>query len=326
MSSLRAAASAARRPGLVFLSCVLATVFLWRMAGGTDTARDVKPQRSSPAAGAASWDKPYMDPRAVVRHFKSELAKILEDEDVIAPADLAKQAEEATTCEAETLADPGQKLAPEEIYERARRSVVIVGGITKREKDRGWSAYCAAGFAITKDGLIATNFHVFPSFKDMKAVGVMTHEGRVFPVSKVVAADKHSDVAVLKIDAQDLVPLPIAADVPVGAKVYCLSHPALNSAKTENAFYAFTEGMVSGKYRLRLSGREPVRVLTITADYAVGSSGGPILNEHGAAVGMACQTMPVIHDQSQNDVQMIWKFGRPASTLLSLLKDSQPST
>ena len=38
-------------------------------------------------------------------------------------------------------------------------------------------------------------------------------------------------------------------------------------------------------------GETPVNVLTITADYAQGSSGGPILNEYGAVVGMVCQTL-----------------------------------
>jgi S1-C subfamily serine protease len=173
---------------------------------------------------------------------------------------------------------------------------------------------------LREDGVIATNYHVVTTFQDMRAVGVMTHDGRVFPVKKVLAADKHGDVIVLKIDAGGLAPLPIAGDVPIGATVYCLSHPVLSSAKTENAFYAFTQGIVSGKYRLRIADEDPVDVLTVSTDYAVGSSGAPILNEHGAAVGMACQTLPIVHDLHQADVQMIWKFTRPTSTLLAILK------
>ena len=170
--------------------------------------------------------------------------------------------------------------------------------------------YCAGGFGSDAAGVIATNAHLLTMFQEMTAVGVMTRDGRVFPSARCWR-DKHSDLAVLQIDAQGLVPLPVAADVPMGARVWCLSHPALNAAKTQNAFYAFTEGIVSGQYRMHLAGPQTVDVLTVTTDYAVGSSGGPIINQHGAAVGMTCQTFPIFHDERQFDVQMIWKFARP---------------
>ncbi len=65
-------------------------------------------------------------------------------------------------------------------------------------------------------------------------------------------------------------------------------------------------------------GETPINVLTITADYAQGSSGGPILNEHGAVVGLVCSTMPVL-DNNDGNVQMTWKFSRPSSSVLALL-------
>jgi serine protease Do len=290
-------------------------------------AAEPEPAESTSAASAAAspmpLDEAYQDPEAVSKHFSAELARLAKREPVVSPAELADQAEEATTYPLETLPDPGKKLGPEEVYARARPSVVIVGGVGKPKKDRSRQAYCAAGFVLRQDGIIATNYHVITTFQDMRAVGVMTHDGRVFPVKRVLAGDKHGDVAVLKIDATGLTPLPIASDVAIGATVYCLSHPVLSSAKTENAFYAFTQGIVSGKYRLRIGNDEPVAVLTVSTDYAVGSSGAPILNEHGAAVGMACQTLPIVHDLREADVQMIWKFTRPASTLLAILKEKE---
>ena len=61
-------------------------------------------------------------------------------------------------------------------------------------------------------------------------------------------------------------------------------------------------------------------MLAVTTDYAEGSSGGPILNEHGAVVGMVCQTQPIFHGDDEGEIQMIWKYGRPGSSILSLLK------
>jgi S1-C subfamily serine protease len=63
--------------------------------------------------------------------------------------------------------------------------------------------------------------------------------------------------------------------------------------------------------------------ITITADYAQGSSGGPILNEHGAVVGMVCQTLAISDDNDES--QKTWKFTRPASSIFALLEGS-PAT
>lgn len=280
------------------------------------------PERPPPKP---SLEKPYVDPDAVSRWFAFELTRLAGERSAVSPPALARQGDKATSCRVETTPDPGVVLPAEEIYRRACGSVVIVGGLGQRRKEHGpRRTYCACGFVLNAGGVIATNAHLLTMFQDMQAVGVMTHDGRVFAIRKVLAADRHSDLAVLQIDAHDLLPLPVAADVPIGARVWCLSHPALNGTKTQNAFYAFTEGIVSGQYRMHLAGPQPVDVLTVTTDYAVGSSGGPILNQHGAAVGMTCQTFPIFHDERQFDVQMIWKLARPMSTLLRLISGPQP--
>ena len=71
---------------------------------------------------------------------------------------------------------------------------------------------------------------------------------------------------------------------------------------------------------MRLNGPTPLNVLAITADYAKGSSGGPILNEHGAVVGIICQTRALFHDEDETEPQITWKFSRPSSSLLAILK------
>jgi S1-C subfamily serine protease len=271
---------------------------------------------------AAPAEEPYANPQELRKHFAGRLAQLLKEEKVVSPADLADQGEKAGTCELETLPDPGRKLSPEELYARARRSVVIVGAIVKRGKGHEAHAFCATGFVVHSDGLIVTNYHVLTSFREAKALGVMTDDGRVWAVEEVRAADKHNDLALLKVDARGLTALPVAAQVPVGATVYCLSHPVLNAEKTANGFYTFTSGIVSGKFHAPTVEKTPVDVLTITADYAVGSSGAPVLNEHGAVVAVACQTLPIFHEDSQKDVQMVWKYCRPSSSLLSLLRAS----
>jgi S1-C subfamily serine protease len=221
-----------------------------------------------------------------------------------------------------TIQAPGKLLGAEEIYVGARRSVVIVGGITKPHGHRRWHASCATGFVVNKNGVIITNAHVVEAFRHMKAIGIMTDDGRVFPVKKVLAADLHNDVTALEVEANDLTPLPIAENAPVGSSVYCLSHPALDCEGTEHGFYTYTRGMVCGKFRLRLDNGKAAKVLAITADYAQGSSGGPILNEYGAVVGVVCSTMALCSGDETSEIQMTWKFTRPSSCVLALLRGS----
>lgn len=272
------------------------------------------------SVSANSADAEYVDPSAVAKRFATELTRMFKHGKLVTPAELHQQAQAAKRCPVVPVPDPGETLGPAAIYARAKPSVVVLGAIVQPKGHKRFHAALATGFVIAKEGVIVTNYHVIEAFQYAKAVGVMTADQRLFAVQAVVAADAHNDLALVKIEADNLVPLPIASSVPLGAPVYCLSHPALDTEETETAFFAFSQGVVSGKYRLRLDGPAPVDVLTVTAEYGKGSSGGPILNEHGAVVGIICQTRALFHDEDGAEPQMTWKFSRPSSSLLPLLK------
>jgi len=265
-------------------------------------------------------EEPFVNPEEVARQFCRQLAALVKEGNVVAPRELARQVAREATFPMQPLAALPDKLSAGEVYSRARASVVIVGGISPGRGRPHWHGSFATGFVARKDGVILTNSHVIEAFAHTHAIGIMTDDGRVFPVTAVLAADRKNDVAAIKVDADDLVPLPIAANVPVGATIYSLSHPALDCEGMDNAFYTFTSGMVSGKLQLRLDGRELVDAVAITADYAQGSSGGPILNEQGAVVAMVCHTMSLCADGDPGSIQMTWKLTRPSSSILALLK------
>jgi S1-C subfamily serine protease len=298
----------------VLVACVVVPAVTYPM-------NDSAGQDATAAKGAP--EDQFDSPEAIISRFDSELGRLASGRGIPSPNELAEQAEASKTCKVATLPDPGRILDAQTIYTRARAGVVIVGAVPKAEKGQPSQPVFATGFVIHKDGVIVSNAHVLEAFRDMKAVGVMTSDGRVFPIKAVLAADRLNDVAMLKVEATDLTPLPLARSVRVGATVYCLSHPLMNYMGTENGFFAFTQGIVSGRYRTRLMGETPINVLTITADYAQGSSGGPILNEHGAVVGMVCQTLAISDDNDES--QMTWKFTRPASSIFALLEGS-PAT
>jgi len=288
-------------------------------AGGA--AKRPWPSSTGAVPGTARAAGPeFVEPSALAKRFSTELTRLLKGGKLVTPAALFRQAETAKTCAVVPLAELGRRLSPEAVYARARPSVVVVGAIVQQKGPKRFHAALATGFVISRDGAIVTNYHVLEAFQHAKAVGVMTDDEQVYPIQAVLAADGHNDVAVVKIEAENLAPLPIAPSVPVGAPVYCLSHPALDTEETETAFYTFTQGVVCGKFRLRVDGPVPLNVLAITADYAKGSSGGPILNEHGAVVGIICQTRALFHDEDESEPQLTWKFSRPSSSLLALLK------
>lgn len=263
----------------------------------------------------------FEDIQSVTQRFADELGQFKETAQTVSPAELVEQANAETTYPITATAEPAVKLDAEMIYAQAKRGVVVVGGIYKCNKCKHWHVRCASGFVIRHDGLIVTNLHTLEAFKELNAIGVMTDDGRVCPAKAVLAASRLNDLALLKVDANDLRPLPVSNDVSVGATVYCLSHPMMPSGKT-NCFYTFSRGMVCGKFTIHDDKQQPLKVLAITNDYGAGSSGGPILNEYGAVVAVACQAIPLFQPEHEKDVQMIWRFGRPSCSILDMLSSS----
>ena len=179
----------------------------------------------------------------------------------------------------------GTPLEGAEIYRRGAQAAVLIGSAYKCDKCTQWHNTSASGFAITADGVIATNHHVAAGATG-EAMGVLTSDGRFFPVVEVLATDKAHDVALLRIDAKDLAFLPLRDDAPAGSPIRCYSHPA-------ETFGCLSEGIITRYFKMNETGRKGAVFMQITADYARGSSGGPILDHFGNAVGMVASTSPV---------------------------------
>jgi S1-C subfamily serine protease len=172
-----------------------------------------------------------------------------------------------------------------EIYRRGAQASVLIGSAYKCDKCTKWHNTLSSGFAITADGVIATNHHVAAGVSG-EAMGVLTSDGRFFPVIEVLAADKAHDVALIRIDAKNLAFLPLRDDAPAGTPIRCYSHPA-------NTFGCISEGIITRYFKMNEPERKGAVFLQTTADYARGSSGGPILDAFGNAVGMVASTSPV---------------------------------
>ena len=136
-----------------------------------------------------------------------------------------------------------------------------------------------SGFIISQDGYILTNAHVVNGMNTIKVLLNDKHEFQ----AKLIGADSQSDVALLKINANDLpqVQLGNPKDLKVGEWVAAIGAPF----GFDNSV---TAGIVSAKGRsLPNENYTPF----IQTDVAInpGNSGGPLFNLKGQVIGMNSQ-------------------------------------
>jgi hypothetical protein len=182
-------------------------------------------------------------------------------------------------------------------YEQACRSVVVVGSANFCKDCKGaHMGGFGTGWVIDPRGRIVTNHHVLED-KEAEELGVMTFDGRVFPVRRILASDSKGDAAILEIDpsGETLPALPLAGTAMTGEAIRVVGHP-------DGRFYSLSEGVVSRAYAEGNSDDDSRRTwLTVTADYGVGSSGAPVLNSAGEVVGMVSSTSTLLADSEQGD-------------------------
>jgi serine protease Do len=134
-----------------------------------------------------------------------------------------------------------------------------------------------SGFIVDADGLIVTNFHVIDGADQ---VTVTLSDGRDFE-AKIVGSDPDTDLAVLKIDAGEKLPVATFADadqVRVGDPVIAIGNPFGLGGTV-------TAGIVSAKDRALGAGRYD-DFFQIDAPINHGNSGGPTFDLQGRVIGV----------------------------------------
>ncbi|MGC9504325.1 HhoA/HhoB/HtrA family serine endopeptidase [Baaleninema sp.] len=137
-----------------------------------------------------------------------------------------------------------------------------------------------SGFVLNADGHIVTNAHVV---EGADTVTVTLKDGRSFD-GRVIGSDPITDVAVVKIDADNLPTLKFADsdNLQPGEWAIAIGNP-LGLDNT------VTTGIISATGRSSSEiGVPDKRVEFIQTDAAInpGNSGGPLLNQNGEAIGM----------------------------------------
>jgi len=259
-----------------------------------------------------------IDDRRLLSELNLHAKQLRDAKDSVKAADLRKQLNRKQ-CQLTLQMSGDKKLNTAEIAERSRKGVLVVSGLYKCQNCPNWHSGAASGFMLTEDGAFCTSYHVVDNAKNDTLV-IMTGDGRVAPVVEVLAADKRTDLAILRADGKGFTPLPVTLnplDAPIGGKVRVFSHP-------NRHFYVLSEGIISRKYLDSTRKEGSRRMISITADFAKGSSGAPVFNEYGAVIASVNNTQSTYYDVkkdgTKDNLQMVFKNTVSLEHLRTLIK------
>ena len=183
--------------------------------------------------------------------------------------DVQPQSVSPQTAATGEVAKPALEKSVQELAAAAKKSVVVVTFSGRDGQRQG----LGTGFIVTADGLIATNLHVIG---EARPIRVELFDGRKFDVVSIYATERSQDLALLKIDAQDLPPLPLgnSDELQEGQAVVAIGNPL-------GLERSVVSGVLSG--RREIDGRS---MLQIALPIESGNSGGPLLDLQGRVHGL----------------------------------------
>ena len=172
-----------------------------------------------------------------------------------------------------TISTAPAQTAPE-IAEKALAATVYL----EMKDNTGKTLGFGSGFFV-KPNLIATNYHVIAGAASgtAKLVGKYT----TYKIEGFTATDEANDLALLKVSAYRIKPLPLGNSnaVKIGDTVYVAGNP-------KGLEGTFSDGIISSRRDKYTKER-----FQMTAPISPGSSGGPVLNSKGEAIGIAFMTI-----------------------------------
>ena len=177
--------------------------------------------------------------------------------------------------------DTSKLMTQAEVYAANVNSTV---GITTSITTNFWgyqttSAAAGSGFVFSKDGYVLTNYHVVES---STAITVSMYDGTTYD-AKLIGYDESNDVAVLKVEATDLVPVVLgnSDNLNVGDSVVAIGNPL------GELTFSLTAGSISAKDReITMSTGNSMQLLQTDCAINSGNSGGALFNLYGEVVGI----------------------------------------
>ncbi|EAY24016.1 S1C family serine protease [Microscilla marina] len=159
-----------------------------------------------------------------------------------------------------------------------------------------------SGFVISNNGHIITNYHVIANRNNLS---VIFENGKSYN-AKVLRSSKIYDLAVLKIEAENLLPFKISTDknFEIAQDIYTVGTPT-----AEDLSQTITKGIISG---IRNKTKN-IQLIQIDASVNAGNSGGVIVNKQGVVLGVISSKL------SGYGIEGV-AFGVPAYEIFNKLK------
>lgn len=268
----------------------------------------------------------YPDDELLMRLIQVKADSIIAGKKSISPEQAAQQLKDSFNkkVKIKPVKPYATILSGEEIAKRLKKSMVVIADAYLCGRCDQTHIGPSTGYVIDAAGIIVTNHHVVESFAKPQTDGqsklslqIMTSDNQVYAVTEILSSNPENDLAILKVEVGNnkLVPLPIGADLDLGADVFVLSNPHM-------MFNFFSKGIVARKYsRHPMRGsKETYPEMDITADYAAGSSGAPVVDNKCNLVSTVSTTRSLYYDsRKKTDLQMVVKGTRPVIGLKELL-------
>jgi len=199
------------------------------------------------------------------------------------PADETNPPEFEEKLDSEILTLEGFDNAISRVVKEVGPSVVNIKVVVKQEGVYGQELLAeglGSGVIYKEDGYVVTNNHVAGNAEELT---VTLSDGTEYP-AELIGADENTDVAVIKIDAQNLTPARITSieNIEVGEIAIAIGSPF-------GLEQSVTMGVISALGRdIAISSDTLPMVDLIQTDAAInqGNSGGPLVNSAGQVIGI----------------------------------------
>ncbi|MCR5848037.1 MAG: trypsin-like peptidase domain-containing protein [Lachnospiraceae bacterium] len=176
--------------------------------------------------------------------------------------------------------DTFKEMSASEIYaENVNSTVGITTSITTNYFGyQTTTPASGSGFILTEDGYIITNYHVI---EDASEIKVTTYGGDVYD-AKLIGYDESNDIAVIKVDAENLTPVVLgdSDELSVGDDVIAIGNPL------GELTFSLTSGAVSALNRNVTISSTSMNLIQTDCAINSGNSGGALFNSYGEVIGI----------------------------------------
>lgn len=210
--------------------------------------------------------------------------------------------------------DTSKEMTPAEVYAQNVNSTV---GIRTSITTNYWgyqtqAAAAGSGFILSADGYILTNYHVV---EDSNSITVSLYDGTEYDAT-LVGCDESNDIAVLKIDAEGLMPVVLgdSDNLNVGDQVVAIGNPL------GELTFSLTTGVVSALNReVTLSSNVTMNLIQTDCAINSGNSGGALFNLYGEVIGITNAKYSSSGSSSEASIDNIG-FAIPINSVRSIVE------